>query len=198
MISDDVRSLYNRSKRALVIRGLLGIALGFFILSRPLESVAALALVVAIWALMDGIVTMVRAVELRSVAPHWWVMFLAGFVSAAFGVAALYYYPVLSLAFVVAWAALWLITAGVLAASVALQERRAHLPWGWTLTLGVITIVGGVLAYMYPGSTLASLISLLAAYGIVGGIVMLVGAAKMQSFQGDLSDALRGPANVPH
>lgn len=196
MISDDVKTLYNRSKRALVIRGLFGIALGIFIVSRPLDSVAALALVIAIWALGDGIVNMVHAFDLRSIAPHWWVMLLAGIVSTAFGIAALYYYPALSLAFAVAWTALWLITAGALATYVAIQERNAQLAWGWTLAFGLIAIAAGVLAFMYPGITLASLIGLLAAFGIVGGAVMLIGAGKMRSFQSDVSRAMRSPANV--
>jgi uncharacterized membrane protein HdeD (DUF308 family) len=196
MISDEVRSLYNRSKWALVVRGLLGIALGIFIVSRPLDSVAALALVIAIWALADGVVNMVHAVDLRSIAPHWWVMFLAGVVSTLFGIAALYYYPALSLSFAVVWTGLWLITAGVLAAYIAIQERNAHLSWGWTMAFGVIAILGGILAFMYPSITLAGLISVLAAFGLVGGIAMLIGAGKMQSFQNDLGRAIHKPANV--
>src|SRR6266700_2209839 len=159
MITDDMKAVYNRSKWALVVRGLFGIALGIFIIARPLESVAAFALVIAIWALADGIVSLVHAFDLRSVAPHWWVLLLAGLVSMLFGVAALYYYPGLSLTFVVLWTALWLITAGVLGVYVAIQERNAKLSWGWTMVFGLVAIVGGVLAAMYPGSTLAGLIS---------------------------------------
>ena len=196
MIGDDVRHRYNRGKWALIVRGVFGIALGIFIVSRPFDSVAVLALVIAIWALGDGIVNMVHAVDLRSVAPHWWVMFLAGIVSTAFGVAALYYYPGLSLTFAVVWTALWLITAGVLASYVAIQERNAHLAWGWTLAFGAIAIVGGILAFMYPNITLAGLISVLAAFGIVGGVAMLIGAGKMQSLQNKIGRAMHKPANV--
>lgn len=196
MISDEVKSLYNRSKWSLIVRGLLGIALALFIISRPVDSVAALALVIAIWALADGLVNIVHAVDLRSIAPHWWVMLLSGIVSTLFGVAALYYYPALSLSFAVVWTGFWLITAGVLAAYVAIQERNAHLSWGWTMAFGVIAIVGGILAFMYPSITLAGLISVLAAFGFVGGIAMLIGAGKMQSFQGDLGRAMHKPANM--
>jgi len=196
MIADDIKTVYNRSKWALVIRGLFGIALGIFILMRPFDSVAALALVIAIWALGDGIVSMVHAFDLRSVAPHWWVMLLTGLVSTLFGIAALYYYPGLSLSFAVIWTALWFITGGVLGAYVAIQERNAHLSWGWTMVFSLVAIAAGVLAIMYPRITLAGLMSLIATFGIIGGVALLIGAGKMQSFQGDVNRAVRNPART--
>ena len=196
MIADDIKTVYNRGKWALVIRGLFGIALGIFIVMRPFDSVAALALVIAIWALGDGIVSMVHAFDLRSVAPHWWVMLLTGLVSTLFGIAALYYYPGLSLSFAVIWTALWFITGGVLGAYVAIQERTAHLSWGWTMTFSLLAIAAGVLAIMYPRITLAGLMSLIATFGIIGGVALLIGAGKMQSFQGDVNRAVRNPART--
>jgi uncharacterized membrane protein HdeD (DUF308 family) len=196
MITDDMKAVYNRGKWALVVRGLFGIALGIFIIARPLDSVAAFALVIAIWALGDGIVTMVHAVDVRAVAPHWWVLMLKGLVSAVFGVAALYYYPGLSLTFVVMWTALWLFTAGGLGVYVASQERQAKLSWGWTMVFGLVAIGAGVLAVAYPGITLAGLISLIAAFGIVSGMALLVGAGKLQSFESDVNRAVRNPVRT--
>jgi uncharacterized membrane protein HdeD (DUF308 family) len=196
MITDDMKSVYNQSKWALIVRGLFGIALGVFIIARPLESVAAFALVIAIWALGDGIISMVHAFDLRSVAAHWWVLLLSGLVSTLFGIAALYYYPALSLTFVVLWAALWLITAGVLGAYVAILERNANLSWGWTMVFGLVAIAGGAFAVMYPGITLAGLISLIAAFGIVSGVVLLIGAGKMQSFEHDVNRAVHNPVRT--
>src|SRR4029077_18540715 len=105
MIADDLRVAYNRSKWGIALRGLVGILVGIIILTRPIASVAALALVVALWALIEGVVAIVHAFDLRSVVQHWWVLLLTGVVSVLFGIAAVYYYPGLSLAFVVAWVA---------------------------------------------------------------------------------------------
>jgi uncharacterized membrane protein HdeD (DUF308 family) len=196
MITDDIVSAYNRGKWALIIRGVLGIALGVVIFTRPLASVAAFALVVAIWALSDGIVSIVHAFELRPVLTHWWALLLSGLVSVAFGVAALYFYPVLSLTFAVVWTAWWLISAGVLAIYASVQERKIDVPWGWTLTFGIIALAAGVLAIMYPGITLATLMGTMGTFGIVGGIAMLVGAGKLQSFQHDVKRAIRTPSHA--
>lgn len=193
MIADDLRAAYNRTKWGIALRGLFGILVGIVILTRPIASVAALALVVALWALIEGIVAITHAFELRSIVQHWWVLLLTGVVSALFGIAALYYYPGLSLSFVVVWVAWWLLTAGAMAAYVAFMERNVGLSWGWTMAWAVFALVAGVVAIMYPGVTLAWLLGLLAAFGIMGGIIRLVVAFRMQSLQSGVKRTMGQP-----
>ena len=193
MIANDLKTAYNRSKWAVFLRGLFGILLGVVILARPLASAAALALFVALWALIEGAVAVMHAFELRRIVNHWWLLLLGGVVSVLFGVAALYYYPGLSLTFIVLWVALWLITAGVVAASVAAMERKMGLSWGWTMTWGLFAIVTGVLATTNPGNTLAWLLALLATFGILGGVMRLVVAFRMQAAQSDVAQAMGQP-----
>src|ERR1700722_14976944 len=109
MLPDGLHKAYNRGRRALLLRGLIALALGIFILARPLESVAAFALVIAVWALGARIDQNVQGVEMRWVLPPWWLLVLGGVVSAAFGIAAFYDYPALSLTFAVVWASYWLL-----------------------------------------------------------------------------------------
>ena len=179
--SDQLRSAYQRAWWSLVLRGLLGIAVGVIILWRPLDSIAAFALVIAIWALISGIVQIVHAFDLRGLFSQWWAMLISGIVGVGFGVAALYYYPSLSLTFAVAWTIWWLLLTGGVAIYIAFQERRYGLPWGWTMTFGVVSVAAAVLAAMYPGVTLATIMGLVAGYSIVAGIVLLVGAYKLSA-----------------
>jgi len=113
MASDLLQSAYRRTWWSLVLRGILSIAVGVIILWRPAESIAALALLIAIWALVSGIVQIVHALDLRAVFSQWWVMLVSGLVGVGFGVAALYYYPGLSLGFAVAWTMWWLLFTAV-------------------------------------------------------------------------------------
>jgi uncharacterized membrane protein HdeD (DUF308 family) len=189
-IRDAIRSNYRQSMWALVLRGLLGLAIGILVFARPLDSVAAFALVIALWALFDGIANIARAFAVRNVVPHWWVLLLAGIVSVVFGGAALYYYPALSLSFAVVWTGWWLLTAGVLAVYVAMQERKLAVPWGWTMFIGLLSIVAGILAFIYPGVTLASLMGLIAAFAIVVGVMMLVAAWKLHSAVDDVRQSV--------
>lgn len=194
MITSDLRAEYNHTKWGIAARGLFGILIGIIILSRPIASVAALALIIALWALVEGIVAITYAFELRSIVQHWWALLITGLVSVLFGIAALYYYPGLSLAFVVLWVAWWLITAGLMSGYLGYAERRIGLSWGWTLVWAVLAVAAGVLSLIYPGITLAWVLGLLAAFGIIGGIVRLIIAFRMQSFQGNARE--RGALRV--
>jgi uncharacterized membrane protein HdeD (DUF308 family) len=62
--------------------------------------------------------------------------------------------------------------------------------------LAVLAVVGGVLAFMYPGITLAWLLGLISAFALIGGVVTLMGAWKMQTFEHTLSGALHSRAHT--
>ncbi len=191
MTTDLIQSAYRRTWWALLLRGLFALALGVFILWRPLESIESFALVIAIWALFSGIVQIVHAFHLRPLYDKWWVMLVGGLVSATFGVAAFYYYPVLSLTYAVIWTAWWLLLTGGLAIYAAIQERRLHVSWGWTSTFGIVSIIAGVLAIMNPPATLLAIMGLIAGFAIVSGVVLLIGAFKLTSAKQEVTHAIR-------
>jgi uncharacterized membrane protein HdeD (DUF308 family) len=191
MATNVLQSAYRRAWWALVLRGLLALALGILILLRPLDSIASFALVIAIYALFSGIVQIVHAFELRSALPQWWVMLLSGVISTAFGIAALYYYPALSLAFAVVWVAWWLFLTGGIALYAAILERRMGVSWGWTLAFGILSIVAGVFAFMSPPATLAAIMGLIAGFAIISGVFLLIGAFRLSSVKQEIAGAVR-------
>ena len=62
--------------------------------------------------------------------------------------------------------------------------------------MSVIAIAFGILAIAYPAITLAALMGLLAGFGIVGGVAMLVAAGKMQSFEREVRQTVRNPSRA--
>jgi uncharacterized membrane protein HdeD (DUF308 family) len=196
MSVSDIQKAYNTTKWALLLRGLLSLAVGIAIIWRPMTSVVALALVIALWSLFDGMINIVRSFGLRGIAPHWWVMLLAGVVGVAFGVAALYYFPGLSLTFAVVWTAYWLTFTGIIAAYVAWQERSAGVAWGWTMAFAVVAIAGGLFAFMNPAATLATLVGVLAGFAIFSGVLLIVAANRMVSVQQDVKNTFNNAARA--
>ena len=180
-VLDDVKRLFHRAWWALLLRGLLALAVGVLILARPMDSVAAFAFVIAFWALFSGFVSIVHAIELRSMLKYWWVLFLSGLVGVAFGMAALYYYPTLSLSFAVALVAWWLMLTGIFGIFAAVQERGMGLPWGWSAAFGVVSVFASVFALLAPPVTLAAIMGLIAGFSIVSGVVLVAGAVKVRS-----------------
>ncbi len=179
-VVEDVKRLYRLTWWALMIRGLFSIVVGVFILMRPLDSIAALALVIAFWALFGGTVEIVHAFQLRQMG-HWWVMLLTGLVSVGFGIAALYYYPGLALTFAVVWVAWWLTVTGILGVYAGLQLRRLGMDWVWPTAFGVLSLVAGAFALASPPATLGAIMGLIAAFAIASGVVLVGGAFKLRS-----------------
>jgi uncharacterized membrane protein HdeD (DUF308 family) len=180
-VLDDLKRVYRLGWWALFLRGLFSLAVGVFVLARPLESVAAFALVIAFWAIFSGLTTTVHAFELKPVAPHWWVLLLSGLVSVGFGVAALDYYPVLSLTYAVVLVAWWLTITGAMGVYAAMQEKRLGLHWGWTAAFAVLSLAAGVFAILVPPVTLATIMGLIAGFAIVSGVALIIGAFKIRS-----------------
>jgi uncharacterized membrane protein HdeD (DUF308 family) len=192
----EIQQVYNQTKWAIILRGLLALGVGIAILVRPMDSVAALALVIALWALFDGMTNIVRSFSLRGIVQHWWVVLLSGIVSVAFGIAALYYFPGLSLSFAVVWTAYWLTVTGLIAAYIAWQERSMGVSWGWTMAFGLVAIAGGVFAFMNPQATLASLLAVIASFALVSSVVLFIAAGRMIGFQRDVKNSFSSPARA--
>ena len=180
-ILDDLKRVYNRAWWALLLRGLLALTVGVFIFARPLDSVAAFALVIAWWALFSGFVNIVHAFQLKPVMNHWWVLLLSGLVGVGFGFAALVYYPGLSLSFAVVLVAWWLMFTGILGIFAAFQEKKLGVSWGWPMAFGVLSVVASVFALLSPPVTLAAIMGLIAGFAIVAGVALLMGAFKLRS-----------------
>lgn len=195
-MNGDIKDLYQTTKWALILRGILSLLVGIAIIWRPMASVAALALVIVFWSLFDGSINIVRAFQMRGIIEHWWAFLLTGIVSVAFGVAALYYFPGLSLTFAVLWTAYLLIVTGLVAVFISIQERRLGVSWGWTSAFAVVAIAGGVIALMNPQATLATLLGVISGFSLVSGVVLLIAAGRMQSFQGGVKRAMATPARA--
>jgi uncharacterized membrane protein HdeD (DUF308 family) len=106
---------------------------------------------------------------------------------------ALYYYPGLSLVLVVVLFGLWLFISGIFGVYLAVEEKRAGLPWGWSLTWGLLSVIAGVAALIYQGITLAAVLVLIAVFAIVSGVVQLVAAFRLRSVAHDVAAAVGRP-----
>jgi uncharacterized membrane protein HdeD (DUF308 family) len=157
-----------------------------------MESIASFALLIALWSLFSGFTQVVHAVALRVVYSQWWVLLLSGIVGVVFGLAAISYYPGLSLAFAVVLVAWWLLVTGAVAIAAAVMERKLGLAWAWTLAFGILSVVAGAYAIMTPPATLAAIMGLIAGFAIVTGVVHLMAAYKLASVKAQLGDALHG------
>src|SRR2546426_10188537 len=78
---------------------------------------------IAAYALVDGIVALRFAFQLRPVFDRWWALLVQGLISGAFGVLA-FIHPGLSLAYIVVSVSLWMLFASIAQFMLATPRRR--------------------------------------------------------------------------
>jgi len=100
-------------------------------------------------------------------------MFLfRGIAALVFGVIALVW-PNLTVLALVLLFGIYAIISGITAVAAALQNRELH-GWGVLLFEGVLWLLAGVVALVWPGITALSFLYLLAAWAIITGILELI------------------------
>jgi uncharacterized membrane protein HdeD (DUF308 family) len=124
-----VSAIANRKGRsrwvALLVGGILGIAIGIQTFLIPNLTAVALLAFIASWSIIIGIAEIVAAIRLRKVLTGEWLLMLAGLASAAFGVF-LIARPSLGALAVVLWIGASAMVSGILLIALAFRLRS----WG--------------------------------------------------------------------
>ena len=110
---------------------------------------------------------------------RWWVLALRGVVAVLFGVAAILWPAIALQVFVLLFGAFALVD-GLMAIVISLVIRREVYHWWVWLLEGVAGIIIGVLVFVWPAITTAVLIALIAAWGLVTGILEIAAAIYLR------------------
>ncbi len=111
---------------------------------------------------------------------RWWVVALRGVVAVLFGVAAILW-PTMALQALVLLFGAFALADGLLAIIVGVTIRREVYHWWTWLLEGVAGIITGVLVLIWPGITAVVLIALIAAWGLVTGIMEIAAAIYLRT-----------------
>jgi uncharacterized membrane protein HdeD (DUF308 family) len=113
--------------------------------------------------------------NLKSVANAvWWLVLLRGILLVIFGIIALVSPGIALLALV--WVfGLFAILEGIAAIVIGIRSRgEPH--WVWTIVQGVVSVLAGIIALIWPGLTALALLFVIAFWAIVLGIGEIGGA----------------------
>ena len=113
------------NKGALIFLGLLSIAAGLLTFFIPGITALSLVLLIAAWALINGVTEIVVAIKLRKVMTNEWLLILAGILSIVFGILLLLQPAVGALALVF-WIGAWAIVIGILLMILAFKIKSRH------------------------------------------------------------------------
>ncbi len=117
---------------------------------------------------------------LELLARNWWALAVRGALAILIGVVAFLWTGIWLEALVLLFAAYMLVD-GVFAIVAGLRAAAAHERW-WPLAIeGILDLVAGAIAFLWPGIALLSLVYVLGFWGILSGVALLVAAIRLRS-----------------
>lgn len=167
---------------AVGLRGLVGVLFGAVALARPAIALVALVAFLGAWWLVDGLFTIVAAVYAAENRTRWWPLLVEGITGVVLG-AAIYFLTGLTILAIVFVIAAWSIVTGAFRIVAAVRLRRV-IENEWLLALsGVISVLFGVLVWLFPRTALPALVVGLGIFALIYGVVQIVFAARLYGFR---------------
>jgi uncharacterized membrane protein HdeD (DUF308 family) len=108
---------------ALLLEGILGIAVGIIMFALPLLSILSLALLVGFWAILSGVFALMTAIRLRVHVPGESLYVLFGIVSIVFGIAVAFA-PAVGLFYIVLMTSVYGFVMGLTMIALAFRVRQ--------------------------------------------------------------------------
>ena len=156
-----------------IIRGVLGIIFGLIALFSPIATALALAIVIGVYAIVNGVFDIIEAIRHRG-SSSMVLRIVLGVVSILFGMLVLVW-PGISLAILVIMVGIWAIIIGIL--QIVSSVRHRAIPnsgWVWGIIGGALSILFGILVLIWPGTGLVTIIWIIGIWAIVWGVTLIV------------------------
>ncbi|MEK6441372.1 HdeD family acid-resistance protein [Pseudonocardia sp. T1-2H] len=177
-VTDPLVRGVTAARTVLVVRAVLAVAFGLVALLWPDLTVLALAIAFGIYAILEGVASVVDAVRNRGRSRWWWGL-LSGLAGIAAGVLALLW-PSITVIVLAVVVGIWALVTGAAEIGTAFRLRRAG-GRVWLLALaGVLAVVAGILILLQPAISAIGLTVLLGAFAVVYGVTLAVLAVTLR------------------
>jgi uncharacterized membrane protein HdeD (DUF308 family) len=172
-----------------VLRGVIAVIFGVVALIWPEQMVQALVLVFGAFALVDGIFTVIAGIASYRYFERWWAVLLEGLAGILIGLLT-FFWPNIAGRALLYVIATWALITGIFEIVAAIQLRRV-ISGEWALILsGLLSIVFGVLLFVFPSAGAVSVVWVIGIYAIIFGIMLIILAFRLRSLLGKLEDAI--------
>ena len=170
------------------VRGVVAIIFGVVALIWPGQALQALVLVFGAYALVDGIFAVIAGIAARGYFERWWAVLLEGVAGVVIGLLT-FFWPNITALVLLYFIAAWALITGIFEIVAAIQLRRV-ITDEWMLILGgLLSIIFGILLFVFPVAGAVSLIWLIGIYAVVFGISEIIFAFRLRGLRRELESA---------
>jgi uncharacterized membrane protein HdeD (DUF308 family) len=165
---------------AVALRGIVAIIFGVLCFLFPSITGLSIVLVIGAYLLVDGIGAVITALNQRTGNPDWWITLLEGIVGIIAGILALLR-PGMTAVVLLYLIGAWALVTGIFEIAAAIRLRK-EIENEWALGLtGVLSIIFGILTFLFPDASAITLLWLIGGYSIAFGIILLVLAFRLRN-----------------
>ena len=115
---------------------------------------------------------------LTMLSRNWWLVALRGVIAILFGILVLVYPGIALQSFIIVFA-VYAVIDGVAAAWAAIQHRTEQ-NWWILLLEGIISVIAGIVAFVYPGATALAILYVIAVWAILTGALEIWAAIQLR------------------
>jgi uncharacterized membrane protein HdeD (DUF308 family) len=127
---------------------------------------------------------------------NWWAFAIRGVLAIAFGVIALLM-PLITLLSLVLLFSAWAVVSGALSVVTGLRGTPQRRRDWWMVATGVVSIIAGVLALLWPDITALVLLIFIGAWAVVTGAMEVLTAYQLRDrIRGELLLAINGVLSI--
>lgn len=171
--------------------GICRIVFGVVAFVWPQLTLNVLLSLLGAYLLVDGAISIIRALINRSSDSFPWSILLLGLVSLLAGVVTMFWpgWTAMALLYLVA---AWAIVAGVIEIVIAIQLRQELSNEWLLLALGALSVLFGLLLVIWPSPGILALIWMLALWAVAFGVVEILLALRLRALRNKLGQRLAG------
>ena len=116
---------------------------------------------------------------LEVMSRNWWALLIRGIAAVLFGLAILFLWPGLVIQTLVWVFAVYAVVDGIFAIITGIQHRT-HPNW-WAVVLeGIISILAGIGAFLFPGLAVLTLLYIIAFWAVATGVLQIISAIQLR------------------
>jgi len=178
----------------IALRGVVAIFFGFAAFVWPGLTLEVLVFLFGAYALIDGAFALAAGIAGSGASGEVrWLLALGGIAGIIVGVLT-FFYPNVTATTLVYLIGVWAIIVGIFEVAAAIELRRVITDEWLYIISGILSIVFGVLVFIYPQASALSIVWLIALYALIYGVTLVALGFRMRSLGESLTSLATGPA----
>lgn len=162
------------------VRGFLALLFGILLLAWPGIGMFIFAIIFGAYAFVDGIFTLVAAINYKAGAGQRAWLFVRGICGIIVGIVTFFWPAITEIALVLIIGA-WALITGVMELNFAFRAvKETGARWLFAIS-GILSIIVGILLLIQPIAGIIAVIWVIGAYAVIAGILLIVLGFRLRS-----------------